>query len=63
MLSAQTLNRVSPSYARGYRDGYDGKTAADGKANSHPFDRPFANFDYAKGHEAGANDRKWAAQL
>lgn len=62
MLSAETLNRVSASYARGYRDGYAGRPAVDEKASTHPFDRPFANFDYARGHAAGANDAKWAAK-
>ena len=60
MLSPSVLNRVSDSYRRGYYDGYAGKPAEDAKASTHPFDRPFANGDYANGHKAGANDRKWA---
>ena len=52
--------RVSASYARGYRDGYDKRPAQDAKAPDHPFDRPFANHDYAAGHKAGVIDRKWA---
>jgi hypothetical protein len=59
MLSAATLNRVSPSYRRGYQDGYD-KLEPIGEATDGPLDRPFANFDYASGHNAGANDREWA---
>jgi hypothetical protein len=59
MLSPQTLGRVSASYRRGYYDGYDGKRASDEKASAHPFDRPFSSGDYASGHKAGANDRKW----
>ena len=63
MLSNRTLERVSISYRRGYRDGYDGKTqenqinqgiAGDGVAL-----RPFANGDYESGYKAGKNDRKW----
>jgi hypothetical protein len=60
MLSPKTLERVSASYRRGYYDGHAGKPAEDAKASAHPFDRPFANADYAAGHEAGANDRKWS---
>lgn len=60
MLSSAALNRVSSSYARGYRDGYAGNDGGDPKAPRHPFDRPFANFDYREGYAAGANDRKWA---
>ena len=60
MLTPKTLERVSASYRRGYYDGYNGQPAVDAKASEHPFDRPFANADYASGHKAGANDRKWA---
>jgi len=59
VLSPQTLNRVSSSYRRGYYDGYGQKPATDALKSEHPFDRPFANHDYANGHKAGANDRKW----
>jgi hypothetical protein len=59
MLSAQTLNRVSHSYRRGYQDGYAGRDPV-GENTDGPFDRPFANFDYAEGHKVGANDRLWA---
>jgi hypothetical protein len=59
MLSAATLNRVSSSYRRGYQDGY-AELEPIGEATDGPLDRPFANFDYAAGHNAGANDRKWA---
>ena len=58
MLSPQTLERVSVSYRRGYYDGYDGKPVGYGDER-HPFDRPFANFDYEQGYKAGANDKKW----
>lgn len=56
MLSPQTLERVSVSYRRGYYDGYDGKAADNPKR--HPFDRPFANFDYEQGYKAGASDKQ-----
>lgn len=59
MLSAATLNRVSASYRRGYEDGYAGREPVGEKTDS-PLDRPFADYDYAEGHKAGANDRKWA---
>ena len=58
MLDAATLNRVSCSYARGYRDGYAKRVQADEKPSTHPFDRPFANYDYTEGYKAGANDRR-----
>lgn len=58
MLSPATLNRVSASYARGYRDGYAGMPNMDTLKSDHPFDRPFANFDYQEGYKAGANDRR-----
>lgn len=60
MLSAATLNRVSASYARGYRDGYAQRPCVDTLPSVGLGDRPFANFDYTEGHKAGANDRKWS---
>ena len=58
MLDSATLNRVSCSYARGYRDGYAKRPNHDALASAHPFDRPFASHDYAEGYKAGANDRR-----
>ncbi len=57
MLSPSTLNRVSQSYRRGYQDGYRGlpKHHLDDPA----IIKPFANFDYDEGHQAGVNDAKW----
>jgi hypothetical protein len=59
MISANTLSQVSNSFRRGYYDGYDGKPKVN-QIGRHPFDRPFANFDYDEGYKAGINDRKWA---
>ena len=60
MLSDKTLERVSVAYRRGYRDG---------AAGNQPFCevrpeyiKPFADFDYAEGYKAGANDAKWNAE-
>jgi hypothetical protein len=62
MLSPATLNRVSASYARGYRDGYASKLPPTLWEPVDPFDRPFANFDYVEGYKAGANDARCAAK-
>lgn len=63
MLTAQTLNRVSHSYRRGYYDGYEGRAAQNlpvpTTEQGVPL-KPFSDFDYAKGFEAGANDKRWA---
>jgi hypothetical protein len=64
MLSDKTLERVSMSYARGYRDGYaarDKRTPANGitAINNDIIGgtiRPFADYDYEQGFSAGAND-------
>jgi hypothetical protein len=57
MLSAQTLERVSVAYRKGYYDGY---------FNQIPFCvvkpeyiKPFADFDYKAGYEAGLSGTKW----
>jgi hypothetical protein len=58
MLSNATLERVSTAYRRGYKDGYLGTNNG---ANVRPeYIKPFAEFDYKKGLEAGRNDRYWA---
>jgi hypothetical protein len=66
MLSDRTLERVSQSYRQGYHDGYAGRkkaTPSNGIADVAKDTiggqiRPFADFDYNKGYEAGANDAK-----
>ena len=56
MLSAATLERVSVAYRRGYQDGYSGTNQG---ANVRPeYIKPFAEFDYAEGLKAGANDAR-----
>lgn len=57
MLSPQSLQRATLSYARGYRDGYFGKNQNDPTAID--LSKPFASGDYADGYDAGQNDRKW----
>ena len=65
MLSAQTLNRVSSSYRKGYYNGYFGEEYAEPKPLTNLIDAPrgaraihaFADYDYRKGYHAGANDR------
>lgn len=67
MLSDRTLERVSMSFARGYRDGYAGraKSIPDNGVSAINDDtvggpiRPFADYDYEQGYEGGANDAKW----
>lgn len=67
MLSDRTLERVSMSFARGYKDGYYGRpkhTPDSGIADINADTiggtvRPFADFDYDKGYEGGVNDAKW----
>jgi hypothetical protein len=57
MLRNAALERVSVAYRRGYRDGYNGTNQG---ANVRPeYIKPVAEFDYAEGLMAGANDRKW----
>jgi hypothetical protein len=62
MLSAQTLNRVSHSYRRGYYAGYEGQPAQNDAVpttdNGVPL-KPFSDFDYDEGYRAGANDKRW----
>lgn len=60
MLSASQLERCSSSYARGYRDGYwlQKQEAPKGVFSENSI-RPFADFDYANGYEAGFNDQYW----
>lgn len=65
MLSAQTLERVSSSYRRGYYDGYDGKPNANlpvPTTDSGVPLKPFSDYDYSEGYKAGANDAKWSAK-
>lgn len=70
MLSDRTLERVSVSYAIGYRDGHQGRdkrTPANGISaiNNDTIGgtiRPFADYDYEQGFSAGANDAKWSRQ-
>lgn len=57
MLSDRTLERVSVAYRRGYRDGYAAKTQF--LAVKPEYIKPFAEFDYQQGYDAGANDAKW----
>lgn len=63
VLSAQTLNRVSSSYRRGYYDGYFGREPKNDPVPTTdqgiPL-KPFSDFDYDSGVKAGANDRLWA---
>lgn len=63
MLSAQTLNRVSHSYRRGYQDAAEGKAPKNDPVptteNGVPL-KPFSDFDYNEGWEAGANDAYWS---
>lgn len=54
MLSDATLNRVSLSYARGYRDGYTGTTEP--HVENPEAMKPFKDADYNAGHCAGACD-------
>ena len=57
MLSAQTLERVSVAYRRGYYDGYEARQLF---CQVRPeYIKPFADFDYDEGYKAGANDAKW----
>ena len=60
MLSPTTLERVSVAYRRGYYDGYYGTNQ--GAAVKPEYIKPFADFDYQQGLEAGANDAKWDAR-
>jgi|HubBroStandDraft_4_1064222.scaffolds.fasta_scaffold48496_6 hypothetical protein len=60
MLSSATLERVSVAYRRGYLDGYN-ETNEGATVRPECF-LPFAEGDYAKGFEAGANDRRWASR-
>lgn len=70
MLSDRTLERVSASYRRGYRDGALGcekvtpqtGLSALGDDTIGGTIRPFANYDYEQGYAAGANDAKWASR-
>ena len=68
MLSPKTLERVSCSYRKGYYDGYYGRPKeilnnGISKINDDAIGgtiRPFADFDYEQGYQAGANDARWA---
>lgn len=56
-MNPQTLERIGVAYRRGYYDGYEGKEQF---LEVRPgFIKPFAEFDYAEGYKAGANDAKW----
>jgi len=57
MLSDRTLNRVSDSYRRGYRDGYAGNPPDNKKDPALML--AFSDFDYEAGYKGGANDAKW----
>jgi hypothetical protein len=57
MMSANTLERVSVAYRRGYYDGYNGTNQ--GAAVKPEYIKPFAEYDYEQGLHAGANDAKW----
>lgn len=62
MLSAQTLNRVSHSYRRGYYDGYEQREAKNEAVPTTDMGiplKPFSDFDYDEGFKAGENDRRW----
>jgi len=64
MLSAETLNRVSHSYRRGYNDGYsqsEFKNDAVEKTQQGIPMKPFSDFDYLEGYRAGLNDYYWIA--
>lgn len=56
MLSANTLDRTSMAYRKGYNDGYFERVF---NATAHPSDHPFAAGDYKDGYLAGKNDRYW----
>jgi hypothetical protein len=68
MMSDQQLERVSLSFARGYKDGYWGRPKATpdngiAQINNDTIGgtiRPFADFDYEEGYKGGANDAHWA---
>lgn len=66
MLSNKTLERVSVSYRRGYRDGYSGKPAQIAENTSSMAEilwhKPFGQHDYTEGYKAGANDAHWAGK-
>jgi hypothetical protein len=59
-----TLERVSTQYRDGYRAG-QAKAMPRDYSNFNPVDAAnncsnvFANFDYANGYKAGANDQWW----
>jgi hypothetical protein len=62
MLSDATLNRVSSSYRRGYRDAEAGRPPQNAPVETCggvPM-KPFSDFDYNEGWNAGANDAYWA---
>lgn len=71
MLSDLTLERVSMSYRRGYRDGYAGraKSIPDNGISAIDDDiiggkiLPFADYDYEQGYSAGANDERCERQI
>jgi hypothetical protein len=54
MLTPQALERATPTYRRGYRDGYNKKEK---DATWSP--GTFLHLDYNDGYDAGANDRRW----
>lgn len=71
MLSDRTLERVSMSYAKGYRDGYAGRLKATPDSGISAINndtiggtiRPFADYDYEQGYSAGANDERCERQM
>lgn len=57
MMSAQTLERASVAYRKGYQDGYYGRERF--CAVKPEYIKPFAEYDYDGGYKAGENDAKW----
>lgn len=48
---------VSVSYRRGYKDGYYGRPKF--HEVKPEYIKPFADYDYEQGYQAGANDARW----
>ena len=54
MMSEKSLERVSPRYREGYRDGYEGNPKKESKPGC-----GFTSHDYEYGFKAGKNDKNW----